>query len=91
MNKVNAEIGTDYKLFNYYGAPDAEHVIVIMGSASDTVQETIDYLNAKGGKYGMVKVRLYRPFSAKHLVAALPESVKPVSYTHLYCTGWRRI
>ena len=79
MNKVNAEIGTDYKLFNYYGAPDAEHVIVIMGSASDTVQETIDYLNAKGGKYGMVKVRLYRPFSAKHLVAALPESVKQIS------------
>ncbi|MEE1320318.1 MAG: pyruvate:ferredoxin (flavodoxin) oxidoreductase, partial [Acutalibacteraceae bacterium] len=65
MNKVNAKIGTDYKLFNYYGAADAEHVIIAMGSVCDTIEETIDYLNANGGKYGLVKVRLYRPFSAK--------------------------
>ncbi len=58
MEKVNAKIGTNYKLFNYYGAPDAEHVIVAMGSVMDTVEETIDYLNAQGGKYGMVRVRL---------------------------------
>ncbi len=79
MKKVNAVIGTDYKLFNYYGAPDAEHVIVAMGSVCDTIEETIDYLNARGGKYGLVKVRLYRPFSKKHLLAALPETVKTIS------------
>ncbi|HPW00659.1 MAG TPA: 2-oxoacid:acceptor oxidoreductase family protein, partial [Oscillospiraceae bacterium] len=79
MDKVNAMIGTDYKLFNYYGAPDAEHVIVAMGSVCDTIEETIDYLNARGGKYGLVKVRLYRPFSKKHLIAALPETVKTIS------------
>ncbi len=79
MNKVNAMIGTDYKLFNYYGAPDAEHVIVAMGSVCDTIEETIDYLNAKGGKYGLIKVRLYRPFSQKHLLAALPQTVKTIS------------
>ena len=64
MAKVNEKIGTDYKLFNYYGAADAEHVIIAMGSVCDTIEETIDYLNAQGGKYGLVKVRLYRPFSA---------------------------
>ena len=79
MDKVNEKIGTNYKLFNYYGAEDAEHVIVAMGSVCDTVEETIDYLNAAGGKYGVVKVRLYRPFSAKHLIEAIPASVKQIT------------
>ena len=79
MDKVNAEIGTDYKLFNYYGAPDAEHVIVAMGSVCDTAEETIDYLLAKGEKVGLIKVRLYRPFAADRLVAAIPATVKQVS------------
>ncbi len=79
MGKVNEKLGTDYKLFNYYGAADAEHIIVAMGSACDTIEETIDYLNANGGKVGLVKVRLYRPFSAKHLIDAIPDSVKVIS------------
>ena len=79
MDKVNAMIGTDYKLFNYYGAADAEHVIVAMGSACDTIQETIDYLNANGAKVGMIKVRLYRPFAIDAFVDALPETVKTIS------------
>ncbi len=79
MDKVNAKIGTDYKLFNYYGAADAEHVIVAMGSVLDTIEETIDYLNANGGKYGLVKVRLYRPFCADKLAAAIPETVKQIT------------
>ena len=79
MNKVNAEIGTDYKLFNYYGAADAEHIIIAMGSVNDTIEETIDYLNANGGKYGLVKVRLYRPFVAEKLIEAIPDSVKRIS------------
>ena len=79
MDKVNAKIGTDYKLFNYYGAADAEHVIVAMGSVCDTIEETIDYLVAAGEKVGVVKVRLYRPFSAQALVAAIPDSVKKIS------------
>ncbi len=79
MNKVNELIGTDYKLFNYYGAADAEHVIIAMGSVNDTIEETIDYLNAKGGKYGLVKVRLYRPFVADKLVEAIPDTVKRIS------------
>ena len=79
MNKVNEKIGTNYKLFNYYGAADAEHVIVAMGSVDDTIEETIDYLNARGSKVGLVKVRLYRPFSAKHLIDAIPDSVKTIS------------
>ncbi len=79
MNKVNAKIGTNYKLFNYYGAEDAEHIIVAMGSVDDTIEETIDYLNARGSKVGLVKVRLYRPFSAKHLIDAIPDSVKTIS------------
>ncbi len=79
MNKVNDLIGTDYKLFNYYGAADAEHVIIAMGSVNDTIEETIDYLNANGGKYGLVKVRLYRPFVADKLVEAIPDSVKRIS------------
>ncbi len=79
MNKVNELIGTDYKLFNYYGAADAEHVIIAMGSVNDTIEETIDFLNANGGKYGLVKVRLYRPFVADKLVEAIPDSVKRIS------------
>ncbi|MBU5334225.1 pyruvate:ferredoxin (flavodoxin) oxidoreductase [Anaerocolumna aminovalerica] len=79
MNKVNAKIGTDYKLFNYYGAADAEHVIIAMGSVCDTIEETIDYLLAAGKKVGLVKVRLYRPFSAKHLIDAIPASAKQIS------------
>ncbi|MFA9465968.1 MAG: pyruvate:ferredoxin (flavodoxin) oxidoreductase [Velocimicrobium sp.] len=79
MDKVNAKIGTDYKLFNYYGAPDAERVIIAMGSACDTIDETIDYLLAAGEKVGVIKVRLYRPFSAKHLIEAIPETVKTIS------------
>ena len=79
MDKVNAKIGTDYKLFNYYGAADAEHVIVAMGSVCDTIEETIDYLMAAGQKVGVVKVRLYRPFCASALIDAIPESVKQIS------------
>ncbi len=79
MDKINAEIGTDYKLFNYYGAADAESVIVAMGSVNDTIEETIDYLASKGQKVGLVKVRLYRPFSVDAFVKALPESVKRIS------------
>ena len=79
MDKVNAKIGTDYKLFNYYGAADAEHVIVAMGSVCDTIEETVDYVNANGGKVGLIKVRLYRPFSAKHLIEAIPATVKQIS------------
>ncbi len=79
MAKVNAKIGTNYQLFNYYGAPDADKVIVAMGSATDALEETVDYLNAAGEKVGIVKVRLYRPFSNKHLVAALPKTVKKIA------------
>ena len=79
MNKVNAMIGTDYKLFNYYGAADAEKVIIAMGSVCDTIEETIDALNAAGEKVGLIKVRLYRPFSAAHLIAAMPKTVKQIS------------
>lgn len=79
MNKVNETIGSDYKLFNYHGAPDAEHIIIGMGSACDTIEETIDYLNANGSKVGLIKVRLYRPFSAKHLIDAIPATVKQIS------------
>ena len=79
MGKVNAKLGTDYKLFNYYGAPDAERVIVAMGSICDVAEEVIDYMNAAGEKVGLIKVRLYRPFSAKHLIAAIPETVKKIA------------
>jgi len=79
MDKVNAKIGTDYKLFNYYGAADADHVIISMGSVNDTIEETIDYLMAAGKKVGVIKVRLYRPFSAKAFVDAIPDTVKTIS------------
>ena len=79
MDKVNKKIGTDYKLFNYYGASDAESVIVAMGSVCDTIDETIDFLLARGEKVGVIKVRLYRPFSAKHLVEAIPETVQRIT------------
>ncbi len=79
MDKVNAKIGTNYGLFNYYGAPDAETVIIAMGSVCETIDETIDYMLAAGEKVGLVKVRLYRPFSAKHLVAAIPASAKNIA------------
>ena len=79
MGKVNEKIGTNYGLFNYYGAADAETVIIAMGSVCDTIDETIDYMMAAGEKVGLVKVRLYRPFSAKHLIAALPDTVKNIA------------
>ena len=79
MDKVNAKIGTDYKLFNYYGAPDAEKVIIAMGSVCDTIEETIDYLTAAGEKVGVVKVRLYRPFCADALVEAIPDTAKLIT------------
>ena len=79
MDKVNAKIGTNYKLFNYYGAPDAEQVIVAMGSVCDTIEETIDYMLAQGKKVGLVKVRLYRPFVSKALVEAIPSTVKKIT------------
>ena len=79
MDKVNAKIGTNYKLFNYHGAEDAESVIIAMGSVCDTIDETIDYLLAQGKKVGVVKVRLYRPFCAQALVDAIPDTVKYIN------------
>ena len=79
MDKVNAKIGTNYKLFNYYGAEDAEQVIIAMGSVNDTIEETIDYLTSQGRKVGVVKVRLYRPFCADALVNAIPDTVKKIT------------
>lgn len=79
MSKVNSLTGKNYKLFNYYGAADAENIIIAMGSVCDTIEETIDYLNASGGKYGLVKVRLYRPFSQAHFFEAIPKTVKKIS------------
>ena len=79
MDKVNEKIGTDYKLFNYYGAADAEKVIIAMGSVCATIEETIDYLTAAGEKVGVVKVRLYRPFCAQALIDAIPDTVKYIN------------
>jgi pyruvate-ferredoxin/flavodoxin oxidoreductase len=79
MDEINKRIGTDYKPFNYYGAPDADRVVVCTGSFCDTLKEVIDYLNANGEKVGLVEVHLYRPFSIKHLVAVLPETVKKIA------------
>ena len=79
MNEINKKLGTNYGLFNYYGAPDADRVVVCMGSFCDTLEEVIDYLNAHGEKVGLVKVRLYRPFSIKHFVDVLPETVKKIA------------
>ena len=79
MDKVNAKLGTNYKLFNYYGAPDADRVIIAMGSVCDVAEEVIDYLTAKGEKVGLVKVRLYRPFVAEKLAEAIPQTAKVVS------------
>lgn len=79
MDKINAITGRDYRLFNYYGAPDAQHVIVVMGSSSGCVRETVDYLLEKGEKVGYMDVHLYRPFSAKYFLEQLPESVKKIT------------
>jgi len=79
MDKVNAKLGTNYKLFNYYGAPDAERVIIAMGSVCDVAEEVIDYLTAQGEKVGLIKVRLYRPFVAEKLCEAIPASVKSIA------------
>ena len=79
MDKVNAKLGTDYKLFNYYGAPDADRVMVAMGSICDAAEEVVDYLNARGEKVGLIKVRLYRPFVAEKLAEAIPATVKKIA------------
>ena len=79
MGKVNAKLGTDYQLFNYYGAADADRVIIAMGSICDVAEEVIDYLNAHGEKVGLVKVRLYRPFRADKLLAAIPATAKKIA------------
>lgn len=79
MNEVNKRIGTDYKPFNYYGAPDAENIIIAMGSGCETIEEVIDYLNAAGEKVGLVKVRMYRPFVAKYMLDVMPETTKKIT------------
>ncbi|MGE4547972.1 MAG: pyruvate:ferredoxin (flavodoxin) oxidoreductase [Intestinibacillus sp.] len=79
MGKVNAKLGTDYQLFNYYGAPDAERVIIAMGSICDVAEEVIDYLTAHGEKVGLIKVRLYRPFAADRFLAAIPATAKKIA------------
>ena len=79
MDAINERIGTDYKPFNYYGDPEAERVIIAMGSVCETGEEVVDYLRGKGEKVGIIKVRLYRPFSVKHLLAVMPKSVKSVA------------
>jgi pyruvate-ferredoxin/flavodoxin oxidoreductase len=78
MNELAKEIGRQYKLFDYVGAPDAENIIIMMGSGAEATEEAINYLNARGEKLGMIKVRLYRPFSAKHFLAAIPKTVKKI-------------
>ena len=79
FQKINEKIGTDYHLFDYYGAPDAEHVIVAMGSVCEAIEETIDYLSSKGEKAGLIKVRLYRPFAKEAFLSCIPQSVRQIS------------
>ena len=79
MDKINAKLGTDYKLFNYYGAPDADRVIIAMGSINDVAEEVIDYLTAKGEKVGLIKVRLYRPWSSEALLKVIPKTAKKIA------------
>ncbi len=79
MDKINAKLGTDYKLFNYYGAPDADRVIIAMGSICDVAEEVIDYLTAHGEKVGLIKVRLFRPFAAEKLIEAIPATCKKIA------------
>ena len=79
MKDIEKITGRSYKLFDYYGAPDADSVIIAMGSACDTIEEVVDYLNASGQKTGLLKVRLYRPFSEKHFIDALPKTVKKIA------------
>ena len=79
MKKVNEKLGTNYDLFNYYGAPDADRVIVAMGSINDVAEEVIDYLTAKGEKVGLIKVRLYRPWSSKAILKVLPKTAKKIA------------
>lgn len=79
MDKYAKLTGRQYHLYDYYGAKDAEQIIILMGSGADTVEETVDELNSKGGKYGVIKVRLYRPFSAEHFVKAIPTTVKGIA------------
>ena len=79
MNEINRLTGRNYQLFNYYGAPDADRIIICMGSACEAIEETIDFLNARDEKVGLVKVHLYRPFSIEKLLAAIPASVKKIA------------
>ena len=79
MGKVNEKIGSSYRPFNYYGAEDAEEIIIAMGSVCDAAEEVVDYLNDQGRKTGVVTVRLYRPFSAKHLIDTIPDTVKKIA------------
>ena len=79
MQKVNEKIGTDYKPFNYYGAPDADTIVIAMGSACDAAEEVIDYLNAKGKKVGIIEVHLYRPFSTRYLLNVMPKTVEKIA------------
>lgn len=78
MDEINKLTGKDYKLFNYYGSPTAENIVVAMGSGCDTIRETIEYYNAQGGNYGLLEIHLYRPFSTKHMLEAIPETVKRI-------------
>ncbi len=79
MNEISKVTGREYKPFNYYGAPDADRVIIAMGSVVETIEETIDYLMAKGEKVGMIKVRLYRPFAPKYFFDVLPKTAKKIA------------
>jgi pyruvate-ferredoxin/flavodoxin oxidoreductase len=79
MNEINKLTGRNYKLFDYYGAPDAENIVIAMGSVCDTIKDTVDYLNSQGKKVGAINVHLYRPFSASHFLAAVPKTVKKIA------------